>query len=483
MTGPWSSTRERAGLEQQGLSLDSLGRPEEAARCFDKALELDPKNAASGTTRATSSTGSAATTDAIGSYDKALELDPKVRRRPGTTRALSLAGLGRHEEAVRCYRHRRWKLDPKDAAAWYSKGDQPRQPGPPRRGDPLLRQGAGARPEERGAPGTARADILNSLGRHEEAIRCFDKALELDPKNAAVWYNKGVSLAGLGRHEEAIRSYDKALELDPKNAARLVQQGQTPRRPWPHTKSGPLLRQSAGARPEERGRLVQQGPQPQRASAATTRRSAPLTRPWSSTRGTRRAWYNKGDILNRLGRNDEAIRSFDKALELNPRNALAWYKRGGLSGLGRHDEAVRSFDKALELDPTNAAAWHDNGLSLDRVGPLTRRRSAASTERWSSTRRTRPRGTTKDSASPAWAATTRRFAALTGRWSSTRGARMPGRTKPAASPAWVATKRPSAPLTRRWNLTQRTPWPGTARATSSTGSAATRKLSVVLTRP
>jgi serine/threonine protein kinase len=56
---------------------------------------------------------------------------------------------------------------------------------------------------------------LLHLGRHEEAIRCCDKALELDPRSAAAWCNKGANLDSLGRHEEAILCFDKALELDP----------------------------------------------------------------------------------------------------------------------------------------------------------------------------------------------------------------------------------------------------------------------------
>ncbi|RIE15808.1 protein kinase domain-containing protein, partial [Candidatus Cryosericum septentrionale] len=55
---------------------------------------------------------------------------------------------------------------------------------------------------------------LDSLGRYEEAILCYDKALELDPRYVASWSNKGASLDSLGRFEDAIHCYDKALELD-----------------------------------------------------------------------------------------------------------------------------------------------------------------------------------------------------------------------------------------------------------------------------
>ena len=38
-------------------------------------------------------------------------------------------------------------------------------------------------------------------------------------KDAVAWNNKGLALADLGRYEEAIICYDKALEIDPEDCA------------------------------------------------------------------------------------------------------------------------------------------------------------------------------------------------------------------------------------------------------------------------
>lgn len=56
---------------------------------------------------------------------------------------------------------------------------------------------------------------LDKLGRYEEAIKAYDKALGIDPTLKEAWHNKGVTLANLGRYEEAIDAFDKALEIDP----------------------------------------------------------------------------------------------------------------------------------------------------------------------------------------------------------------------------------------------------------------------------
>ncbi len=50
-----------------------------------------------------------------------------------------------------------------------------------------------------------KGDAPTKSGRHEEALHCFDKALELDPRHAKAWTLKGATLGMLNRHEEAIQ--------------------------------------------------------------------------------------------------------------------------------------------------------------------------------------------------------------------------------------------------------------------------------------
>ncbi len=52
-------------------------------------------------------------------------------------------------------------------------------------------------------------------GRHNEAIREFDKAIDVDPGSARAYNGKGVSCDKLRDFERAVRSYDMALKIDP----------------------------------------------------------------------------------------------------------------------------------------------------------------------------------------------------------------------------------------------------------------------------
>ena len=52
-------------------------------------------------------------------------------------------------------------------------------------------------------------------GRHNEAIREFDKAIYVDPGSARAYNAKGVSCDKLRDFERAVKSYDMALKIDP----------------------------------------------------------------------------------------------------------------------------------------------------------------------------------------------------------------------------------------------------------------------------
>ena len=57
---------------------------------------------------------------------------------------------------------------------------------------------------------------LGKQEKWEEALKCFDRALEINPRYAETWYNKGVALGNLARWEETLKYFDKALEINKK---------------------------------------------------------------------------------------------------------------------------------------------------------------------------------------------------------------------------------------------------------------------------
>lgn len=63
-----------------------------------------------------------------------------------------------------------------------------------------------------------KANMLDILGRYEEALECIDNYLESNSTDANIWILKGDLLdAHLNDYEGALKCFDRALEIDPEN--------------------------------------------------------------------------------------------------------------------------------------------------------------------------------------------------------------------------------------------------------------------------
>ncbi|TRU37545.1 MAG: tetratricopeptide repeat protein [Microcystis aeruginosa Ma_MB_F_20061100_S20] len=81
------------------------------------------------------------------------------------------------------------------------------------------------------------------------------------------------------------------------------------------------------------------------------------------------AWFIRGVALNNLRRFEEAIASCDRTLEFKPDYHEAWFIRGVvLNNLGRYEEAIASYARALEIKPDKHEAWNNRGFALGNLG-------------------------------------------------------------------------------------------------------------------
>jgi len=56
-------------------------------------------------------------------------------------------------------------------------------------------------------------DLLDSEGQYEKAIADYDKALQIDPDDADVWFDKGETLKKMGKLAEAEKCFEMATKL------------------------------------------------------------------------------------------------------------------------------------------------------------------------------------------------------------------------------------------------------------------------------
>jgi tetratricopeptide (TPR) repeat protein len=171
---------------------------------------------------------------------------------------------------------------------------------------------------------------LYSLERFEEALSCFDRALEIDPRLDRALFNKGTTLGRLGRKEEAFACLDLAIELIPSYGQAWINKGN-------------MLSSL---------REVKQ-------ALECYDRALELSPLYAE------AWNNKGNALHSLAHTQEALACFSRALELNPRHELAWTNKGGLLlDLMRFDEALACFAQAVEVNPYRDVTWFNMGAAL-----------------------------------------------------------------------------------------------------------------------
>jgi hypothetical protein len=80
---------------------------------------------------------------------------------------------------------------------------------------------------------------------------------------------------------------------------------------------------------------------------------------------------DNGSALAKLGKYNESIVFFDKALAINPNNTAALNNKGlALAKLGKYNESIVFFDKALAINPNYVRALNNKNSSLEELSKI-----------------------------------------------------------------------------------------------------------------
>lgn len=197
---------------------------------------------------------------------------------------------------------------------------------------------------------------LNEI-RNEAALGEFDKAIQLNDKNAAAWHGRGVVKFNQGRFPEAVRDLRKAVELDSLNpefyknlAFALMKDGDD------NGAIAAILNGQSKTRLDQRAaynRLVSQVFD-SRAAARTKRGEVGVIDDlneairWDDTNAM--AYHDRGALRFNAREFDKAVEDFTAAINLRPNEKKFYLNRGhALKALGRESEAQADYEKTRLL--------------------------------------------------------------------------------------------------------------------------------------
>jgi len=316
--------------------------------------------------------------EALESSDRALRLRPTLSFLR-VHRARVLFDLERFAEVVReCDEVLR--VEPDYAAAHYERGRGLLKLGENNEALEALDQAVALRPDD-AEYYRYRAVVLHSLRRIDDALASVDRALELGELGAAHSWRASL-LLDLRRSEEALAAADRALEILGRQYKRPIR-----RRLLAGAHAMRSLALADLGRPEEALKAartaVDLAPNEHDASVSLSLALARTGRHDEAIAELGRrhasgdlpdAWfhYNRGILLSKTGRSEEALASYDRAIEHDPGFPEAHANRAVmLKRLGRLEDALASIDRALALDRSlqarfGAGSWARSADSKTR---------------------------------------------------------------------------------------------------------------------
>lgn len=151
------------------------------------------------------------------------------------------------------------------------------------------------------------------LRRPADALPLLDAAVDVEPKDAHAWAQRGLVLTALSRDADAVASFDRALVLRADDAPTVFHRAMALNRLGRHEPALAAFDRLVEWRPDH----------------AET-------------------WFRRGQTQQSLGAAADALASYDRALVLDATHAQAWSNRGGLlKDARRLDEAAHCFEQAI----------------------------------------------------------------------------------------------------------------------------------------
>ena len=66
---------------------------------------------------------------------------------------------------------------------------------------------------------------LLARDKNDEATKCFNESIQINPNNAPAWFGKGEALRRQNRYDEAIKCFNETIRINPNDSAAWDNEG------------------------------------------------------------------------------------------------------------------------------------------------------------------------------------------------------------------------------------------------------------------
>lgn len=180
----------------------------------------------------------------------------------------------------------------------------------------------------------ARGNALQEFKRYEEALRDYNKSIELDSTFADRYYNRGLARFALRDSIGAYNDLTKAIKISPRYALAYFQRG-----------------------------LVNEN----------LKRNIEAIKDYSKCLfyypDLALAYNNRADIKLRMKDNEGAMKDFNMAVKLSPKSAQIIVNRAKVFlSFGRNQEAFDDCNRAISIDPNYPISYFYRGIAYLQSG-------------------------------------------------------------------------------------------------------------------
>jgi tetratricopeptide (TPR) repeat protein/GTPase SAR1 family protein len=202
------------------------------------------------------------------------------------------------------------------------------------------------------------------LSEYQQALKDFERTLELDPSSARAFSGRGSVYWRLKEYQQALDAYNRALELDPASPGAYDARG------WVYYLLGEYqqalkdfdrtLELDSDYFDAYRGRSHVCRELKDYQLAVTPLNQAIERSPESSRLYDFRGWTHWD-----FGKYQQALKDFDCSIELDPTRASSYHGRfWAFYDLKQYEQALDALDRCIELEPDDASIYSGRGLAL-----------------------------------------------------------------------------------------------------------------------